>query len=90
MMGGYQIIDFKSKLNVANSDGIELKGVFNTIKNSKKEIRLKNLNCDGVIFPSITTNFYFGDVLEALVIAGGNMFRIQITTDDIVRILTGE
>ena len=85
MVGGYQLVDFKH--TGVTTEGVKIEGVYNTIKNTKKEIRIVNMS--SALLTPLTIGFMFGDdeLFSLPFILDGMTVQIHITSDDVVSII---
>lgn len=87
MVGGYKLIDFKSK-NIT-SEGVKIEGIRESIKKSSKMLICANLIVTDTSITPVQISFIENDgLLLGTIMLAGSEITLSITTDDIVTIVS--
>lgn len=85
--GGYKLIDLKDNKLTIGGDGITVKGIYNSIKNSyNKPLILTGINIGGVERNNVFINFTFNSGNYVANISATE--KITITNADLVTVAT--
>ena len=88
-MTDIQYIDLKNNNLTQNGNTVTIKGIFNTIKNTRKRIVLTNVKLGGVERHDITGAVNTGGGKVVIVQAIENGIRIfEISSDDTIKFIT--
>lgn len=85
--GGYKLIDLKENKLTVGGDGVTVKGIYNSIKNSyNKPLILTGINIDGVERNDVFIDFAFNSDNYVANISATE--EITITNTDLVTVAT--
>lgn len=87
MVGGYKLIDFKSK-NIT-LEGVKIEGIREAIKKSRKMLICTNLIVTDLAIPPVQISFTEHEgILKGTIMVSGADVTLSITTDDIVTLVS--